>query len=144
MADRNLYKTVTVSNDDTESAVRSKTYRGLSTTNPARKNFKIYDLELIKQDIINHFHIRQGEKLNDPTFGTIIWDILYEPLTNDIKEAIIQNVTDIINYDPRVNVNSVVVSEYESGIEIKCALTYLPYNISETVQLRFDQANGLV
>lgn len=144
MAEQQLYKNVTVNTPTVDKPVRSKAYRGLSTVNPATKNFKLYDLALIKQDIINHFHIRQGEKLSDPTFGTIIWDILYEPLTSEIKEAIIKNVTTIVNYDPRVNVQKVEVSEYESGIEIKCQLSYLPYNISETVQLKFDQANGLL
>jgi phage baseplate assembly protein W len=144
MAERNLYKTVSVSSSNKENAVRSKTYRGLSTVNPNRKNFKAYDLDLIKQDIINHFHIRQGEKLSDPTFGTIIWDILYEPLTSEIQEAIVKNVTDIINYDPRVNVNNITVRDYESGIDVQCTLTYLPYNISETVRLKFDQQNGLL
>jgi phage baseplate assembly protein W len=93
---------------------------------------------------LNHFHIRQGEKLENPEFGTIIWDALFEPLTEDMKQAIIQNVTEIVNYDPRVQVNSVTVDTYESGIQIECDLTYLPYNISENMRLKFDENNGLI
>ena len=110
----------------------------------ATENFGLYDLALIKQDIINHFHIRQGEKLENPIFGTIIWDVLFEPLTEDIKQLILDDVTTIINYDPRVQVDNVVVSEYESGIQIECELTYLPYNISESLRYRFDQENNIL
>jgi phage baseplate assembly protein W len=104
----------------------------------------LYDINLIKQDIINNFHIRQGEKLSDPEFGTIIWDVLFEPLTEELKNAIIENVSNIINYDPRVEVNSITVDNYESGIQIECSLVYLPYNISESMRLKFDESAGFI
>lgn len=139
-----LYKNITVGNTSNNNPVVSKKYRGISTVNNNTNNFVKYDLALIKQDIINHFHIRQGEKLENPQFGTIIWDVLFEPLTDALKEAIIKNVTDIINYDPRVSVNNVTIQTLESGIQIECSLTYLPYNISESLRLTFDENNGLI
>lgn len=142
--DKPLYKNITVGSKSDNTPVTSKQYRGISTVDPNRNSFNLYDINLIKQDIVNHFHIRQGEKLENPTFGTIIWDILFEPLTDSLRDAIIQNVTEIVNYDPRVSVDSVTVDAYESGIQIDCSLTYLPYNISETMRLRFDQSAGLI
>ena len=47
--------------------VRQKAYRGFSTINPENASFQLFDIGLIKQDLINHFNIRQGEKLSDPT-----------------------------------------------------------------------------
>lgn len=142
--DKPLYKNITISAANTQPPVKTKQYRGISTVDPTRNSFNLYDIGLIKQDIVNHFHIRQGEKLENPTFGTIIWDILFEPLTDALRDAIIQNVTEIVNYDPRVNVDSVTVDAYESGIQIDCSLTYLPYSISETMRLKFDQSAGLI
>lgn len=142
--DKPLYKSITVGAASEQTPVTSKQYRGISTVDPDRGSFKLFDINIIKQDIINHFHIRQGEKLENPTFGTIIWDILFEPLTDSLRDAIIQNVTDIVNFDPRVSVDSVTVDAFESGIQIDCSLTYLPYNISETMRLRFDQSSGLI
>tara|TARA_B100000925_G_C21795723_1_gene382365 strand:- start:247 stop:687 length:441 start_codon:yes stop_codon:yes gene_type:complete len=139
-----LYKSITVGDNSTNQPVTAKKYRGISTVDNKGNNFVKYDLALIKQDIINHFHIRQGEKLENPEFGTIIWDVLFEPLTDSLKEAIIKNVTDIINYDPRVSVNNVTIQTFESGIQIECALTYLPYNISESLRLTFDESAGLI
>lgn len=143
--EKSLYQQVTVSsNQKQDTTLGSRAYRGISTVNPDNTSWTLYDIGLIKQDIINHFHIRQGEKLSDPEFGTIIWDVLFEPLTESLKNAIIENVSDIINYDPRVEVNSIIVDSYESGIQIECILIYLPYNIQETMQLRFDENAGFV
>jgi len=124
--------------------VGTKTYRGISTVNPENTNSTLYDLALIKQDIINHFHIRQGEKLSDPTFGTVLWDILFEPLTQEIKNLVINNVTRIIGSDPRVTVNGVIVDEYETGLSIECDLIYYPYNIQEKMSLQFDRNAGFL
>ncbi len=140
-----LYKTISVGTKETAQPLMSKSYRGLSTVSTdVKKSFALYDLPLIKQDILNHFNIRQGEKLENPRFGTIIWDILYEPLTEEVKQLIIQNVTEIINYDPRVSVDGITIDSFESGIQIECVLKYLPYSISETLRLRFDQNLGLL
>jgi phage baseplate assembly protein W len=122
----------------------TKTYKGFSTISQDAISFALYDLALIKQDILNHFHIRQGEKLNDPTFGTVIWDVLFEPLTEELKQLVAKNVEDIINYDPRVRADQVIITQYDSGLQIECRLTYLPYYIQEAIQLKFDQANGLM
>lgn len=138
--EKNLYKRVSVSSSQGSIGSQGIAYRGFSTADITRDSFNLYDLELIKQDIINHFHIRQGEKLSDPNFGTIIWDVLFEQLTPEIEEAIINNVTEIINYDPRVTAQQVFVSTYESGIQIEATIEYLPYNIQETLEFKFDQS----
>lgn len=141
--EKNLYKRVSVTPTKSSETV-GRTYRGFSTVSDKKINYSLYDFELIKQDLLNHFYIRQGEKLNDPTFGTIIWDLLYEPFTVEVQEAILENVTEIVNYDPRLSVNSINVDTYEQGIRIECDLTYLSYNISESLTFNFDRENGLL
>lgn len=138
-----LYKRISVDSNTSQVQLASKAYRGISTVNPARDSAVLYDLALIKQDIINNFYIRQGEKLENPEFGTIIWDVLYDPLTETLKEAIANNVTTIVNYDPRVQVDSITVTGYESGIQIEVDITFIPYNISESMRLTFDENNGI-
>ena len=141
----NLYNKVRLTaSNRTADTVIPKMYKGFSTVNNTTENFSLFDIELVKQDLLNHFHVRQGERLMNPDFGTIIWDLLFEPLTEDLKDLITNNVNTIINYDPRIRADQVIVTSYESGIQIECVLTYLPYNISQTMQLRFDQENGLL
>jgi phage baseplate assembly protein W len=118
-------------------------YRGFSSTE-TKKNFKLYDYELVKQDIINHFKIRKGEKLENPKFGTIIWDMLFEQFTNDVREAIAKDVQEIINFDKRVQVNSITVDTTEQGMRIEAELVYLPLNIVDTLVLDFDNRNNII
>jgi phage baseplate assembly protein W len=140
--EKNLYKRVNVPAAPVKARDFGGSYKGFSTVNDDR-NYKLYDIELIKQDIINHLHIRKGEKLSDPDFGTIIWDVLFEPFTEDLKLAIQKDITTIINYDPRVSVNSITVESYEQGINVEANLSYLNYDISESLRFQFDQRAGL-
>jgi phage baseplate assembly protein W len=143
--EKKIYSEITVPGRNRVDSVSTKTsYRGMSTVNPDNATVSLYDISLIKQDLINHFHIRQGEKLSNPEFGTIIWDALFEPLTETLRDAITQNVTKIINTDPRTNVTSIVIDQYEKGIQIECTITYLPFNISETLRMRFDEEAGFL
>jgi phage baseplate assembly protein W len=122
----------------------SRTYRGFSTISAEIQNTALYDLALIKQDLINHFHIRKGEKLENPNFGTIIWDMLYEPFTEQNKAYLVNDVTEIVNTDPRTKVLKVIVTQKDQAIQIEVQMMYLPYNIQETMQFKFDQKNGLI
>lgn len=139
-----LYSKIVLSPNQRNDLIAPKTYKGFSTVSNETENFALYDFQLIQQDLLNHFHTRQGERLMNPTFGTIIWDLLFEPLTDQLKNLIVDNVNTIINYDPRISASQVSVRQYETGIQLECVLTYLPYNISQSMQLRFDQANGLL
>ena len=82
--------------------------------------------------------------MSNPEFGTIIWDALFEPLTDVLKDAIVKNVTRIINTDPRTSASEVQVTEFEQGLQIECTLTYLTYNISEQLRLKFDKDTGIL
>jgi phage baseplate assembly protein W len=140
-----LYKNIKVNSDlaPPNPTTTNRAYKGLSTVNPENVSKTLYDIGLIKQDLLNHFHIRQGEKLMNPEFGTLIWDEIFEPMTPSMEEAIAENVKRIVNSDPRVTANSVIIDTYESGIIIDCDLTYLPYNISEKMRLTFDENSGM-
>jgi phage baseplate assembly protein W len=119
------------------------TYKGFSSKEVTR-NYKIYDIDLIKQDIINHFYIRKGEKLENPEFGTVIWDMLFEPFTEDVKNIIAKDVEDIVNYDPRIIVNEIQVDSTDQGIRIQADISYIPFNINERMTFDFDKNNSVI
>ena len=89
-------------------------YRGFSTLVNAKK-YSLTDYQLARQDLINYFNIRRGEKLMQPSFGTIIWDMLFEPLTEDSQQLITSDINKIISYDPRFSVGQVAITEPESS-----------------------------
>lgn len=139
-----MYLNTTVkSNPVNVNETEPHSYHGLSTVSDSKK-FVLHDISLIKQDIVNHFHIRQGDKLENPEFGCVIWDLLFDQLTDNLRALIAQNVEEIINYDPRVRVDSIVVSQSTYGITAECELTYLNYNISEQLKFDFDSRNNFL
>ena len=119
------------------------TYRGFSSKNK-KSGFKLYDIDLVKQDIINNFYIRKGEKLENPTFGTVIWDMIFEQFTEEVKTIIAQDVETIINYDPRVVVQSVSVDSTEQGMRIEADVVYVPFNVTERMRFNFDRNNSVI
>jgi len=139
-----LYKKVTLPAAPNPGLAKPKMYKGFSSVNTNSENFVLYDFDLIKQDLINHFYIRQGERLMQPNFGTIIWSLLFEPLTEQLKDLILQNVNEILNHDPRIQASNVLITPYDTGLQIEATLKYIPYNIQQNLQLKFDQANGLI
>lgn len=114
-------------------------YKGYNTVGLKSNSVRLTDAELIKRDLINHFYIRRGEKLMNPDFGTIIWESLYEPFTETLRNAIIEDVTRIANYDPRLKVESVLVDQFEQGLILELRLIYSNTNELETLRLTFDR-----
>ncbi len=114
-------------------------YRGYNTVNNNTPKTRLNDAELIKRDLANHFNIRKGEKLMRPDFGTIVWDALFEPMTEDLRDAIVDDVTRIVNYDPRLIAESILVDEFEQGIIVEARVIYRTTNQAETLKLLFDQ-----
>ena len=108
--EKSLYKEIILksNNERKKFDPGTKVYKGVSTVNPDNTSPVLYDLSIIKQDLLNHFHIRQGEKLSDPTFGCILWDLLFDPLTDNTKQLIIENINQIIDHEPRVLADSII------------------------------------
>ena len=102
-------------------------------------NFKLYDFDLIKQDLINRLSVRKGERVENPEFGTIIYDVIFEPLTEALKQAIADDIAKNLNADPRLNTQDIIVSESEHGISVQATITYVPYNITEKLTFSFDE-----
>jgi phage baseplate assembly protein W len=113
-------------------------YKGFSTYN-RNKKFNVTNYELVRQDLFNHFNIAKGEKLMNPNFGTIIWNLLFEPLTPETKKAMLADVRRVVSYDPRIAVQNVILTEFDRGIQIEIELTYLVSNQQDRVTLQFDR-----
>jgi hypothetical protein len=118
-------------------------YKGFSTL-VQNKKFRITDFELVRRDILNHFYIRKGEKLMNPSFGTIIWNVLHEPFTEDLKSVIQEDVKAIASYDPRVSFDNIVITEYDQGIQILLELRYLQTNQTSIMNMQFDNSSKTI
>ncbi len=122
---------------------RSQFYKGFSSVNTTKSGSRLYDFELIKQDIINHFNTKRGERVMNPNFGSIIWDLLMEPLTDDVRDALSKDITTICNSDPRVTPTQIKLTEYDKGYVLELTLLLNGTDQSTNLQLTFDQQIGL-
>lgn len=129
---------------DKPNTKNSQIFKGFSTQGKTFSDTKLYDIELIKQDLFNHFNIRKGEKLENPEFGTNIYDMLFDPLDEDTKNAIILDIENVINYDPRVVLDQIQLDEYEHGVNVLVSVIYVGYGIGEQMNLLFDNTEGLL
>lgn len=114
-------------------------FRGFSTIGAGPRNNELIDLELIKRDILNQFYTRKGERVMYPNFGSIIWDLVFEPLDESNKEAIKNDAITIVSSEPRVDLSDVKLIEFEHGIRLEIDILYKPYNALGTLEVEFDR-----
>ena len=85
---------------------------------------------------------RKGERVMLPTYGSIVWDLLFDPLTEGNKDLIVEDTQRIANKDPRTELINVGVDEYEHGISVSLLLEYKPFNIQDTLYIQFQRSNN--
>ena len=122
---------------------QSQFYVGYSSVN-SDKGTKLYDFDIIKQDIINQFNTRKGERVMNPNFGTIIWDLIFEPFTDDVKQALSDDISRVCNSDPRAVPIQININEQEYGMLLEITLQYVGTDQTANMRLSFDKKLGLV
>ena len=141
------YKSITITNanDVYEQAPKvSHFYVGFSSVDISNTTSKLFDLDLIKQDILNQFNTRKGERVMNPEYGTVIWDLLMEPLTPVLQDVLSQDIEKICNSDPRVKPTQINVEEYTSGYLVEISLNLVDTDQIVNMYLSFDQKLGLL
>jgi phage baseplate assembly protein W len=108
-------------------------FKGFSTVNKQHTDWRLYDIDLAKQDLLNEIYTRKGERLMSPSFGYIVWDLLFDPLTEEVKSALEDDTIRIVSKDPRFQLLQILVTDSpdESRIELNLRLYYVP-TASET------------
>jgi predicted component of type VI protein secretion system len=70
--------------------------------------------------------------------------MLFEQFTEEVKNMIAKDVEEIINYDPRMQVNEVQIDSTDIGIRIQADITYIPFNINEKMTFEFDKSTSSI
>ena len=85
-------------------------YRGFSTRMfYARRDLLSSELDLIKEDILNHIYTRKGERVNMPNYGTRIPDLAFEPLDEVTLNIIQEDLREVIKRDGRCDIVDLLV-----------------------------------
>ena len=72
-------------------------------------------------------------------FGTSLRDLIMDPLTEETKATVIQEINEVIQNDSRVRSEGITLDEYENGLQIEMALRYVVSNQTENLIVRFDR-----
>lgn len=113
-------------------------YKGFSFKNyQYDKSVILTDVELVKQDIINHIFTRKGERVNMPTWGTLIPDLLFEQMDEETVAFMEQEIRNVLLFDPRVEIlNLTVIPLYDSGVVVCSALLrYIELNLQDRLDI---------
>ena len=140
------YKSLVLSNSNTVYQQPSKLnqfYKGFSTVDNINAGSKLYDLDLIKQDIINQFNTKKGERVMNPEFGSAIWDLLMEPMSDSVRDALSSDIQTICTSDSRATPTQINLTEYENGYLLEVTLLLNGTDQTTNMKLTFDQSVGL-
>jgi len=121
------------------------TFYGFSTSgkDARRHKWKLYDNDLIAQDLLNHFNTRMGGRLGRPTFGCLLWSYFMQQKTADVVASIRDEVERVCNSDPRIEFINQTMIETERGIivfvQLKSRLNGQPWDL----KIDFDERQGI-
>ena len=119
-------------------------YKGFSSFQfEENKQFSQTDLELVKTDLIAHIFTSKGSRVMMPTFGSLIPDILFEPLDAITTELIEDELRACFEYDPRVELLNfdMQVDADRSSVQASAKLFYIELDRTDTLDLnlQFEQ-----
>jgi phage baseplate assembly protein W len=112
-------------------------FKGYSTVDVRFGNVVLEDIALAKRDLLNHFYTRKGERLGQPEFGSILPDLVFEPLDDLVIDLVDDDVRDIIDNDPRWILNNLDVRVGTHSITCVVNLTYRDTATVDELYLEF-------
>ena len=111
-----------------------------TTTSGPNVSFSLKDVDLVKQDLLNQIFTPKGSRVMQPSFGTSIPDLLFEPLDADSMSIFETELTRVINSDPRVNLlNMSINPDYDTNtLSASIMLQYVELNLVAGFELNIQ------
>lgn len=105
-------------------------------------------IEHTKANIINVLSTKKGERIARPEFGTRLEEILFEPMSEQLRIDIREEIERAIErFIPYVTITDLVVRRDEerqvATVELTFTTAFLPGDEEENIQLFFELSNQL-
>ena len=113
------------------------TFIGFNTIDQVKK-FTLTDFALIQRDLLNAFNIRQGELPGRPSYGTVMWDFLFENQIEQLQKDIEREIQRVVGGDPRIQVDQLVVYPQNNGILVQLQVNTVGGVDAEILSVFFD------
>ena len=91
----------------------------------------------MKLDILNQIFTRRGERVMMPSYGSIVPDIVFEPLDDITLDILEQDLVAVVNFDPRVDLLEFSLNPNfdNNRVEVHMKLLYVEFDLVDNVDL---------
>lgn len=115
---------------------------GFSTVDRSVPPFTLTNIELVKRDLMNHFMTPRGSRVMLPTYGTRIYQLLFDPFDSITQQQITDDAVNVVNSDPRVQLVDIDITREEHALSIKMTLRFVPENVTEELIVSYNIRNN--
>lgn len=113
-------------------------YHGFSTLNSLKGgSLGISDIEVVKQDLMNHIFTPLGSRVMMPTFGTRIPLLTFEPNDEATRQIVEADLKAVFDYDPRVKLIELKVLSIpdHNMISAFADLLFVEFKVTQTIHI---------
>jgi phage baseplate assembly protein W len=119
-----------------------KYYKGFSTKKyeDVGKQFDVYNVECIQEDLLNAIFTLRGERLMMPTYGTRIPLLVFELDDNETVSVVKEDLTTVFKNDPRVELLNMDIfnSKDKNALVVVCKLRYIEFDVTKDLQIEIS------
>lgn len=106
------------------------------------RKYRLTDRELVIRDFINAMNIPQGSKPGNPSYGTTVWQYIFEPNDATTTAKIEEELVRLAEADPRITLSQVNLYAIDAGIAVEMQVSVNPFDDVQLLQIIFDQNTG--
>lgn len=120
-------------------------YKGYSSENYEKNGtFLLTDIELVKYDFLNYLFTRKGDRVRMPGYGTIIADLVFEPLDDFLLNQLQDEILRAVEQEPRFDlIDLSVVPDYDlQSVTVNIVVQYIEFNVTGNINfnIQFTEA----
>ena len=119
-------------------------YRGYSSVGlESGVDTSVNDIDIVKQDLLNEFNTRLGERVMRPDFGSIVHDLLFDLADPRTEALVFADADRIFRNDPRVEAQdiSVDVSIDTHEITVTATLRLVEFDMNDIFSVTFSETD---
>lgn len=120
---------------------KSPTYKGFSSREwRDGKSFGKSDIDIVKEDLLNHIYTEYGERVHMPNFGTRIPSLIFELNDKETIDILEEDLNMVFDYDPRVETIDLQILPVpdNNAIVAVAVLKFVELDIVDELKLEFN------
>lgn len=120
------------------SITRRPYFVGFNTIGRNGPPYSLTNIDIVKRDLHNHFATPMGSRVMMPTFGTNIYNYLFDPFDEYTKNAIIEDAVRVVQSDPRVSLVDINTYQSDQALNIDIVLLFQPESVTDNLFVSFS------